>query len=313
MLKEFRKNIFVNHYNFFQIKEAEPQSQAKIKKETKSNVSVHEEMEVDEEEEDEGDADEEDEESSTNIQTSLSGKRNHPLVIAMWTLFRFIKDNELSEPFVKLPSKKLYPDYYEDIKQPICLNNIKSKLKLRSYTSLNELTKELNLVFANAMQYNLEDSIIYDHAKKLTKALNEKSAELALTEVGNLFVSKHAENASLTPMKQKTQSLLNDSKLTASPKTLNVCFILVFFPSFIYFLTQAKKNKRIKVIAKYFYFYLIFLQGELFLKYCSNSFELTQDLILMRSQLRKYTIFIFRSHNKWSKLLKKIRFQEYYW
>lgn len=38
---------------------------------------------------------------------------------------------ELSEPFWNLPSKRYYPDYYKEIKNPLSLNQIGKKLKVQ--------------------------------------------------------------------------------------------------------------------------------------------------------------------------------------
>lgn len=37
----------------------------------------------------------------------------------------------LSEPFMRLPNSRIYPDYYREIKKPIALTKIRSKLKVR--------------------------------------------------------------------------------------------------------------------------------------------------------------------------------------
>ncbi len=202
-----------------------------MKKEKKSSTSIAEaEMEVDDEEDD----DDEEEEVDT---TTLRGKRNHPLILAMWSLVDYIRDlkndadQTLIDPFVRLPSKRIYPDYYEEIKQPISFNVIKSKLNKRLYTSLNDLNRDFNLLFTNAMQYNVEDSVIYNNAKQLMQAFIEKSAQLAMSDVGNLVFSKHGdENESggatskatnlpngLTPSKKRISTCNNDSKASVTP------------------------------------------------------------------------------------------------
>jgi protein polybromo-1 len=110
----------------------------------------------------------------------------NPALAAMWSLFDYMKDYKhnnynLMEPFTKLPSKRTYPDYYEEIKHPIALNIIKNKLNKRKYTSLKELVDDFKLMFNNAMQYNLEESLIYSNAKRLLDTLVHKSNELSLT------------------------------------------------------------------------------------------------------------------------------------
>jgi hypothetical protein len=113
----------------------------------------------------------------------------------MWSLFDYMRDygtttattttqtttisTSIVDPFVKLPSKRIYPDYFEEIKQPISLNQIKSKLHKRMYASLSDLNRDFMLMFANAMQYNVEESVIYGHAKELKRVFEEKSAQVA--------------------------------------------------------------------------------------------------------------------------------------
>ena len=41
-----------------------------------------------------------------------------------------ISGHSLSEPFWKLPSKRYYPDYYKEIKNPVSLSQIRNKLKV---------------------------------------------------------------------------------------------------------------------------------------------------------------------------------------
>jgi hypothetical protein len=63
-----------------------------------------------------------------------------------------------------LPSKKLYPDYYLFIQRPICLSTIKGKLDQGLYATLDAFKDDLDLMFANAMSYNMEGSFIYQDA-----------------------------------------------------------------------------------------------------------------------------------------------------
>jgi DNA-binding cell septation regulator SpoVG len=42
----------------------------------------------------------------------------------------FCVGHPLSEPFWKLPSKRYYPDYYKEIKNPVSLSQIRNKLKV---------------------------------------------------------------------------------------------------------------------------------------------------------------------------------------
>ncbi|XP_071960980.1 protein polybromo-1-like isoform X2 [Antedon mediterranea] len=89
----------------------------------------------------------------------------------------------ISEPFFRLPSRRHYPDYYEEIKNPMGLGKIRSKLKSGKFESLEELGHDLDLVFANAKQYNKSTSRLYKDADKLQRLLHIKKRELLKLDV----------------------------------------------------------------------------------------------------------------------------------
>ncbi|CAF0886930.1 unnamed protein product, partial [Didymodactylos carnosus] len=88
----------------------------------------------------------------------------------------------LIDPFMKLPNRRFYPDYYEEIKRPIAMSLIKNQIKKNRYICLADLVDDLQLMFANAMQYNQEGSLIYNSAKKLLDVAILKAHELGYDE-----------------------------------------------------------------------------------------------------------------------------------
>lgn len=101
----------------------------------------------------------------------------------MWQLLEAVRAYQcqgyfLSEPFIKLPSKRLYPDYFREIKQPISLNKIAAKIKAEGYSSTMEVVDDLNLLFENAKRYNRPDSKIFKDAVRLQKVMQAKAREL---------------------------------------------------------------------------------------------------------------------------------------
>lgn len=68
---------------------------------------------------------------------------------------------------MRLPSKRHYPDYYNFITQPICLDDIKKKIDEDKYPSLDEVRQDFELCFTNAKRYNMKDSPIWLDAKFL--------------------------------------------------------------------------------------------------------------------------------------------------
>ncbi|XP_028302620.1 protein polybromo-1-like [Gouania willdenowi] len=73
----------------------------------------------------------------------------------------------ISEPFLQLPLRKDYPDYYHQISQPICLHQIKNKMKNNEYESVEHIDSDLMLMLDNAKRYNVPHSSIYKRALKL--------------------------------------------------------------------------------------------------------------------------------------------------
>jgi hypothetical protein len=73
----------------------------------------------------------------------------------------------LSPDFQRLVPKKLYPDYYKIIAQPVALDTVKKKLDEKVYKHLREVRGDLNLIFRNAKTYNVKGSGIYIDAQTL--------------------------------------------------------------------------------------------------------------------------------------------------
>ncbi|XP_071747463.1 protein polybromo-1-like [Lepeophtheirus salmonis] len=84
----------------------------------------------------------------------------------------------LSDPFKLLPSKKLYPGYYEVIKDPIDLKTIATKMQEHAYGSIVELEEDFLLMCKNAMTFNEPGSQIYRDAKSIIKLAKNKKTEL---------------------------------------------------------------------------------------------------------------------------------------
>jgi ATP-dependent helicase STH1/SNF2 len=64
-------------------------------------------------------------------------------------------------PFVALPHKKVYADYYLIIHNPISMKMIEQKIKKEEYSSLGDLRKDIELLCNNAKTYNEDGSMLY--------------------------------------------------------------------------------------------------------------------------------------------------------
>ncbi|TGZ75143.1 hypothetical protein CRM22_000544 [Opisthorchis felineus] len=68
----------------------------------------------------------------------------------------------LSEPFMKLPTRKELPDYYEVIKKPMDFHRIKQRVRDGKYRSVDELEADVMLLCKNAQTYNMDGSLIFE-------------------------------------------------------------------------------------------------------------------------------------------------------
>lgn len=68
---------------------------------------------------------------------------------------------------MQLPPRKIYPDYYQVILDPMALDVVKKKLDSLNYTSLGAVKRDIDLMFNNAKLYNVEGSGIYMDAADL--------------------------------------------------------------------------------------------------------------------------------------------------
>jgi len=64
-------------------------------------------------------------------------------------------------PFLKLPSRKELPDYYEVISKPMNFVKLRNKLKNHSYNDFSQFVPDVKLMFANARKYTCDDSLIF--------------------------------------------------------------------------------------------------------------------------------------------------------
>lgn len=105
----------------------------------------------------------------------------------IWRRLATLTDDQgrlYSTLFMDLPSKKLYPDYYVLIKEPICLKQIEGKIIDGVYMDPIELEADVTMLCSNAQTYNLEGSIVYEDSKKLMEEYeNARSEEDSDTEM----------------------------------------------------------------------------------------------------------------------------------
>ncbi|WVQ95513.1 hypothetical protein IAU59_002610 [Kwoniella sp. CBS 9459] len=92
-----------------------------------------------------------------------------------YVIYRRIMDSkdpdgeDMAHPFIKLPNKRAFPDYYETIKHPMSLEMVHAKLDAAEYQTLKSVCTDLGQIFTNAKRYNVKESLLFQYAKKLHK------------------------------------------------------------------------------------------------------------------------------------------------
>ncbi|XP_041836274.1 polybromo 1, like isoform X5 [Melanotaenia boesemani] len=118
-------------------------------------------------------------ESEAESQSS-SMEMSNP-IFQLYEAVRGARNNQgqiFAEPFQQLPSRREYPDYYQQIKQPISLQQIRAKMKNGEYDNMEQIEVDLNLMFENAKRYNMPNSSIYKRAFRLQQIMQAKKREL---------------------------------------------------------------------------------------------------------------------------------------
>ena len=82
-------------------------------------------------------------------------------------------ERDIIEPFMTVPCKKTYPDYYNFIKNPINLVMIDERISSNHYKTMKKFRSDVNLMFENCKFYNESDSLLHQDACKLQKFFNE--------------------------------------------------------------------------------------------------------------------------------------------
>lgn len=112
---------------------------------------------------------------------------------------------ELMELFKNRVEKQLGPDGYAEylryVKEPMCLLQVRDKLREDKYRTLDEYKRDMNLIWSNAILYNGEASYVGVLANCGRQKFDKKVAKLEMSPVESYIqklakVSKHLQNLS---------------------------------------------------------------------------------------------------------------------
>ncbi|KAF2026836.1 Bromodomain-containing protein [Setomelanomma holmii] len=85
--------------------------------------------------------------------------------------------------FQRKVNKRVVPDYYDIIKEPMALSTIKQKISQRDYKTIAGFVRDLALIVHNAQVYNRQDSQAYVDALEMKKAMLAELKRLVDDEI----------------------------------------------------------------------------------------------------------------------------------
>ena len=133
----------------------------------------------------------------------------------------------LSDPFMKLPSRKELPDYYEVIRKPVDITKILTKIEDGKYEDMDRLELDFMMLCSNTQKYNEDGSLIHEDSivlqsvftnarEKLSNEWNDNEDE-DMDEESNQGPSGSASAAPSV----KAPSDSEDVSLASMPSTTN--------------------------------------------------------------------------------------------
>jgi len=131
----------------------------------------------------------------------------------------------LSDPFMKLPTRKELPDYYEVIRKPVDISKILTKIEDGKYDDMDMMARDFDLLCINTQKYNEDGSLIHEDSivlqsvftnarEKLQAEWNENADD---PEEPDEEASNHAP--SVTSTNKMEEGDLEDVSLASTPKS----------------------------------------------------------------------------------------------
>ncbi|XP_043229221.1 ATP-dependent helicase brm-like [Amphibalanus amphitrite] len=123
----------------------------------------------------------------------------------------------LSEPFMKLPSRKDLPDYYKVIRKPVDIKKLLARIDEGKYADLDDLEADTILMCKNAQAYNEETSLIHEDSIVLervfanARAKVEAELEAQSEQPDNDDAEEDAQPDGEAPSKRKSRGRSNGS------------------------------------------------------------------------------------------------------
>jgi chromatin structure-remodeling complex subunit RSC1/2 len=95
---------------------------------------------------------------------------------------RLADGHDPSKLFHRKVNKRMVPDYYDVIKEPMAMSTIKAKINQREYKSIPEFVRDWALISYNAQVYNVPHSGAYQDALVIRDMVQKELAKMVETK-----------------------------------------------------------------------------------------------------------------------------------
>merc|ERR1719412_517326 len=125
----------------------------------------------------------------------------------------------LSEPFMKLPTRKELPDYYEVIRRPVDISKILTKIDDGKYDDLDALEKDFMLLCSNTQKYNEDGSLIHEDSIVLQSVFTNAREKLSNEWVDDDKDDEQDEESNQAPPSVKMEEVEDSEDLSLAAAT----------------------------------------------------------------------------------------------
>ena len=130
----------------------------------------------------------------------------HESMYTVWEAIRYIGDGygrPRANKFMKNISRKEYPDYYEVVEKPKCLEQVRKAVETKRYKSIDAFEEDMTLIFENNREYFDPDSQAFADIEILQSIFWEA---LGAVESGRSYVLEETAGEFKKPKKKKSAS-----------------------------------------------------------------------------------------------------------
>merc|ERR1712241_685164 len=125
----------------------------------------------------------------------------------------------LSEPFMKLPTRKELPDYYEVIRKPVDITKILTKIEDGKYEDMDVMEKDFMLLCQNTQKYNEDGSLIHEDSIVLQSVFTNAREKLSNEWVDDDKDDEQDEESNQAPPSVKMEEVEDSEDLSLAAAT----------------------------------------------------------------------------------------------